>query len=100
MITSYIIHFVFSAVFTVINLVLLPINILIANYLPVLSSALSAVNSLFQSILSTVPFLVSLTMLPTLAIQMIVLYYSFALTLPFSIYFIKLCIKWYNILKP
>lgn len=100
MITSTIILFLFNSVITIVGLVLYPINALIVQYLPSLNTALTAINSFLGIISNTLAYSVSLSMLSQTALSLIVIYYSFVLIFPMSVWFIKLIVKWYNKLKP
>ncbi len=83
-----------------VSILLKPIDLAISAALPDLSSALSAVGSFFQLALQNLGFALDLTGLSSTAISIIVLYYTFKLTLPLTFAAIKLAIKWYDKLKP
>lgn len=91
---------IFSLIIGLVNVLLTPIDLAIKTALPDLSSAISAVGSYFQLALDNVGFAVSLTGLSSTAISILVLYYTFKLTLPITFATIKLAIKWYDKLKP
>lgn len=80
--------------------ILLPINTLIEQFLPDLSNMLSSVQPLFDTASQYLNWVISLSGLSTTAIQFIVLYFTFKLTVPLSVYVIKFVVKWYNALVP
>lgn len=91
---------IMSLIISLVELLLLPIDLAIGAALPDLSSALSAVGQYFALALENVGFAISLTGLSSTAISLIVLYWTFKLTLPITFHTIKLAIKWYDKLKP
>lgn len=90
---------IFNIIINLVNVILTPIDALIENSLPSLNSAISAIGELFALIGSSIGWGISLIGIPTECIQLIVLYYSFKLTVPIGFYIIKLAIAWYNKLK-
>lgn len=91
---------IMSLIIGLVQLLLAPIDLAIKSALPDLSAALSAVGSYFDLALQNVGFAVSLTGLSSTAISLIVLYFTFKLTLPLTFSMIKLAIKWYDKIKP
>lgn len=91
---------IMSLIIGLVNVLLAPIDLAVKAALPDLSSAISAVGSYFQLALDNVGFAVSLSGLSSTAISILVLYYTFKLTLPITFATIKLAIKWYDKLKP
>lgn len=91
---------IMSLIITLVSLLLAPIDLAIEAALPDLSSALSAVGSYFALALQNIGFVISLTGLSSTAISIIVLYFTFKLTLPITFATIKLALKWYDKLKP
>lgn len=83
-----------------VNVLLLPIDLAIKAALPDVSSAISSIGSYFNLALENVGFAISITGLSSTAISIIILYYTFKLTLPITFATIKLAIKWYDKLKP
>ena len=100
MIVTAIITFLFDLIRFIINLLLLPITLLIESFLPDLDSALIAVLAMFDGISSVLGFIVSLSLLPPAFFGILLMYYTFSLTFPISVYFIKNLIKWYHRVKP
>ena len=82
------------------NIILLPINAVIEKFLPDLDMMLSSLKPLFDTASQYLNWVISLSGLSTAAIQFIVLYFTFKLTVPLSVYVIKFVVKWYNALVP
>lgn len=91
---------IMSLIIGLVSVLLAPIDLAISTALPDLSSAISAVGSYFALALQDIGFAISLTGLSSTAISIIVLYYTFKLTLPVTFYLVKLAIKWYDKIKP
>lgn len=83
-----------------VSVITVPIDNLITSTLPDLSSALSSVANFFNIALSSVGWCISLLGLSSNVISIIILYYTFKLTVPIVLYSIKLALSWYNKLKP
>lgn len=91
---------IMSLIIGLVSVLLAPIDLAISAALPDLSNAISAVGSYFNLALQNIGFAISLTGLSNTAISIIILYYTFKLTLPVTFYLIKLAIKWYDKIKP
>lgn len=91
---------VFNLIIGLVSIILSPIDSLIASFLPDLSSGINAVGEMFALVNDVLGFCVSLTGLSTEALSLIVIYYTFKLTVPILISTIKMAINWYNALKP
>ena len=91
---------IMSLIIGLVSILLAPIDLAISAALPDLSSAISAVGSYFSLALQNIGFAISVTGLSSTAISIIVLYYTFKLTLPLTFYLVKLAIKWYDKIKP
>lgn len=91
---------IMNLIIGLVDVLLAPIDLAISAALPDLSSAISAVGSYFNLALQNIGFAVSLTGLSSTAISIIILYYTFKLTLPVTFAAIKLAIKWYDKIKP
>lgn len=87
-------------IINLIKVILLPIDALISGVLPSLDSAFTAIASLLTTIGSAIGWAISLSGISTMAIGLIVAYYVFALTVPLSVWLIKLVVGWYDKLKP
>ncbi len=83
-----------------ITAVLSPIDTLITNNLPGLSSALGAISSLLNFLADGIGWVVNISGLSSECISLIVTYYTFKLTVPILFSSIKTVIRWYNALKP
>lgn len=90
---------IMSLVIGLVNVLLTPIDLAIQSALPDLSSGISAIGSFFSLALHNIGFAISLTGLSSTAISLIILYFTFKLTIPITFSTIKLAIKWYNKLK-
>lgn len=91
---------IMSLIIGLVGILLTPIDLAIKAALPDLSSALSSVGAYFSLALQNIGFCISLTGLSTTAISIIILYYTFKLTVPLVFSTIKLALKWYDKLKP
>lgn len=91
---------IMNLIIGLVGVLLKPIDIAIAAALPDLSSAISAVGSYFTLALDNVGFALSVTGLSSTAISILILYYTFKLTIPITFATIKLAIKWYDKIKP
>lgn len=91
---------IMSLIIGLVSVLLAPIDLAVSAALPDLSSAINAVGSYFNLALQNIGFAISLTGLSSTAISIIILYYTFKLTLPVTFYLIKLAIKWYDKIKP
>lgn len=91
---------IMNLIIGLVGILLMPIDLAIKAALPDLSSAISAVGKYFQLALQNIGFVISITGLSTTAISLLVLFYTFKLTLPLTFAAIKLAIKWYDKLKP
>lgn len=90
---------IFNIIISLVNVVLAPIDLLIKQFLPDLSTAINAIGSMFGLVGNVLGFVVSLTGLSSTALSLIVMYYTFKLTMPVLVSAIKQAIKWYNALK-
>lgn len=91
---------IMNLIIGLVDVLLAPIDLAISAALPDLSIAISTVGSYFNLALQNIGFVVSLTGLSSTAISIIILYYTFKLTLPITFSAIKLAIKWYDKIKP
>lgn len=91
---------IFKIIMVLVEVVLSPIDALISAAFPDLSVVISAIGTVFNYALSYINFLISCFGLSPLAIQILVLFYSFKLVVPFTVSAVKQAIKWYNALKP
>lgn len=89
-----------NLVVLLISVVLTPINSLITTFVPSVSTALSSLDTFFDLVATTLTYAVSWTMLSNTALQIIIMYFSFALTFPLAVSSLKFILKWYRNLKP
>lgn len=91
---------IMSMVVGLVTVLLAPIDAIITQFLPDLSNALNAVNSLFTLASNYIGFCVSMLGLSNETLSLIVLYFTFKLTVPLLISTVKSAIKWYDKIKP
>ena len=91
---------IFKLIIGLVSTILTPIDNLISTALPDLSGALDSISAFLNICTQSIGWVISLTGIPPLAINLIVLYYGFKLTSPMLFYMIKLALSWYNKLKP
>lgn len=90
---------IFKLVISLVNVLLLPIDTLITNYLPSVSSALDMVASFFTWVSNLIPWAVSWFGLSSTTLSLFVAYTTFELTVPLLVHTVKLAISWYDKLK-
>lgn len=91
---------IFNLVISLVNVILTPIDTLIASSLPDLANAISAIGQLFATIGTSIGWAISLTGISSECISLIVTYYIFKLTVPIAFSLVKSALAWYNKLKP
>lgn len=91
---------IMNLIISLVNILLSPIDLAIKSALPNLSEAISSIGSYFSLALQNIGFVISCTGLSSTAISILILYYTFKLTLPLTFATIKLAIKWYDKIKP
>ena len=90
---------VFNVIIALVNIILSPIDLAIAAALPELDEALSAVADMFDVVNNVTGYVISASGLSDIAIDLVIAYWVFALTVPLTFNSIKLALKWYNNLK-
>lgn len=90
---------IFKLILSLVNLILIPIDNLITQYLPSVSDALDKVSSFFTWVTNLIPWGISWFGLSSTTITLFVAYTTFEITVPLLVHTIKLAIKWYNSLK-
>jgi len=90
---------IMSLIMSLVSVLLAPIDSLITQFLPDLSTAISAIGAMFNYVGNFIGFVVSATGLSSETLSLIVLFYTFKLTVPLLISTVKTAIKWYNALK-
>lgn len=93
-------NIVMAIVLMLLKLLLMPIDFLIAQAIPSLSGAFTAVGSYLTQILTNIGWVLSITGIPAVAFGLIAGYWLFKLTVPVNVWFIKLAVNWYHRLKP
>lgn len=91
---------IMSLIISLVNVLLAPIDALIASALPNVSAGLTFISNMFDLAGTYVGFIVNWTFITNSGLTLIFAYYSFILTYPLAIATIKLAIKWYDKLKP
>jgi len=100
MILNSFIQFVLNFVFLIVNLIMIPIDLLIAGLIPDLTDGFTHVANFLQLIFQSIGWAISVSGIPTFALNMIIALVIFKLTVPFPVWLIKLGLKWYKTLKP
>ena len=91
---------IMSMVVGLVSLITVPIDAVIATALPDLSNALNAIGELFTLASNSIGFAISLLGISNETLSLIVLYFTFKLTVPLMISTVKGAIKWYDKIKP
>lgn len=91
---------IMSLIMGLVSTLLTPIDALITQFLPSLGNAISAIGSMLNYATSLLGYVVDCTCLSSEALSLIVVYFTFKLTVPVLVSGIKQAIKWYNALKP
>ncbi len=90
---------VFKLIISLVSVILTPIDMLIAEFLPSLDTAFSYISNFFDYIGDIVPFVISYTGINEIVLNAIIDIFVFILTVPLMVHTIKLAIAWYNKLK-
>ena len=88
-----------SLLMSLVTIITVPIDTLIETVLPDLSNAISAVGQFLSLIGQGLGWAISLFGLPSEALSLLVLYFTFKLTAPLLFSTIKTAIAWYDKLK-
>lgn len=91
---------ILNLIMSLVSLLLRPIDLLISTALPDLSTGISAVGSFLNLIKQGLGWAIGCTGLSSECLSLIVLFFTFKLTVPLAVSTIKLAIKWYDKLKP
>lgn len=94
-----IINGIFKLIMALVNVLLMPIDLLIEQFLPDVSTAIDYVTSFFDYIGDFIPFVISYTGLNQFVLNAIYTIFVFILTVPLMVHVIKLALAWYNKLK-
>lgn len=93
------INVILTVISWVIEIILLPINLIIAQFLPSLDGVFSTVGEAFSIGFASIGWVVDLFGIPYFLIDFLISFYIFYLTVPLLIYFIKIVVKWFARLK-
>ena len=96
---TYFIKGIIYVTIGLVYLILQPIDALILEYLPPLSEAFTGVATFLNLIGNSIGWAISLAGLSTATITLIIAYYTFKLSAPILMYFIKLALAWYDKIK-
>lgn len=91
---------IFKLVTSLVTVLLSPIDTIITNALPTLSGALTAIGTFLNTITSALGWVLSVFGLSSECLSLIVVYFTFKLTVPIVVSSIKLAIRWYDKIKP
>ena len=91
---------IFKLVISLVNILLTPIDSIITSALPSLATALTGIASFLGLVTSSIGWVLSVFGLSSECLSLIVVYFTFKLTVPVVVYAIKLAIRWYDKLKP
>ncbi|MCX4364267.1 MAG: hypothetical protein OSJ70_00650 [Bacilli bacterium] len=91
---------IFSLVIGLVNVLLSPIDALIAKVFPSIDYGLTAIGSFFDWVLGFIPWAISYFNFPQAFLTMFVGYMTFKYTVPLGVHTVKLAIKWYDKIKP
>ena len=98
---SQLVSIVLNAVIGFLNIILIPIDIFISNILPAdVLDIFTTINDFIDFIISNIPYVINMTLLPAFIVKVIVDYIIFAISVRYVFYVVKLAIKWYDKLKP
>lgn len=91
---------IINLIISLVQVVLLPIDVIIQTFLPDVSLFFNSVNTFLDLCVQSIGWVISALGLDASILSLLVLYYGFKLTVPLAISVVKLAIKWYNALKP
>lgn len=91
---------IFSLIITLVDILLKPLDLIISNAFPALDVGLSYVTGFYEWLCGLIPWAMSWFGLNTDIIGFYVAYITFELTVPLLVHTVKLCLSWYNKLKP
>lgn len=90
---------IINLIIGLVQILLKPIDIAIASAIPQLTPAFNAIFGMFDVVNDVVGFVISASGLSDTALDLIIAYWVFKLTVPFTFKSLKLALKWYNSLK-
>lgn len=89
-----------SFIISVVNALMLPIDLLIQTFIPDLNNALTSIGNFLAVVGQSLGWGLSVLGLSSETWSLIVLFFVFKLTAPLVFYSIKLALAWYDKLKP
>lgn len=84
---------------SVLEIILLPIDLLITALLPDLANTFASIYAFFEIIFSNIGFAIDLLAVPPAVISLMIIFFTFKLTLPIQVYMFKLVLNWYDKIK-
>lgn len=87
---------IFAILFKIIEVLLIPINLLIAQYIPDLNQSLLLLGQFFQLIATGIGWAISATGIPYPVVAFVVTVIIYNLTLPWLLHGIKLALQWFR----
>lgn len=91
---------IFKLVTSLVTVLLAPIDSIISNALPSLQVGINAIGQFLTLATQSIGWVLSVFGLSTECLSLIVVYFTFKLTVPLAISTIKLAIRWYDKIKP
>lgn len=92
-------HLILDFIINIVNIILLPIDLLINNFLPDFSNLIGYISNALNVSLNYIGWVIDSIGLDNITLVFIIDYLIFKLTIPLQSYIIKLAVKWYNNLK-
>ena len=89
-------NFILALIQRIITIAFTPINTIVQNYFPDLTSALNYITSFFNHLKQYSAFIMSYTGLSDVVIQIIVTLFIASILIPFAVHGIKLGLKWWE----
>ena len=89
----------FKLVMSLVNIILLPIDLLIEQFLPDVSNVLSYISDFFDYIGNIVPWVMSYLGINEFVLNGVIAIVTFILTVPLMVHAIKLAVAWYDKMK-
>lgn len=96
---SAILKGIFSIIMKLVNVLLMPINLIISKFLPGIDNVLTNIRAFINLIFQYVGFIMDSLCISSETISFMILVFTFMLTAPLLVSSIKLVINWYNNLK-
>lgn len=99
-IVTFVFNLIISLVFFIVKVILLPIDLLLQQFIPSVSDAFTKVGEFLEIVASGLGWAISAAGIPYSAVALVATYLIFKLTFPIIAWGVKLAIKWYVALKP